>query len=249
MDDLFDLCECDNYDADEIAGHDAEEDIAMPLIGDPAPEFSASTTNGPINFPRDYLGKWVVLFSHPSDFTPVCTSEFVAFQREIEEFSKLNTRLVGLSVGGLSSHLAWLDAIAKMPNGVNITFPLIDDLNMNVARRYGMIHPHSSSVHTVRAVFIIDMGGIIRTILYYPAVLGRNMDEIRRILIGLQVADAFGVAMPANWQVGDDVLAMAPTTTDAVRQHRGKTPWFITYRKLGKDVVYSKIGKSKSGKE
>lgn len=246
MDDLIDLYGC----ADDMSdGEFSVNANRMPLIGDVAPEFSASTTNGPINFPRDFAGKWVVLFSHPSDFTPVCTSEFVAFQRDIEEFAKLNTQLVGLSVGALSSHLAWLDTIAKMPNGVNITFPLIDDLNMSVARQYGMIHPHSSSVHAVRAVFIIDTGGIIRAILYYPAILGRNMGEIRRILTGLQTADAFGVVLPANWQVGDDVLALAPTTADAVRQHRGKTPWFITYRKLGKDVIYSKIGKSKSGKK
>lgn len=246
MDDLIDLYGC----ADDMSdGEFSVNANRMPLIGDVAPEFSASTTNGPINFPRDFAGKWVVLFSHPSDFTPVCTSEFVAFQRDIEEFAKLNTQLVGLSVGALSSHLAWLDAIAKMPNGVNITFPLIDDLSMSVARQYGMIHPHSSSVHAVRAVFIIDTGGIIRAILYYPATLGRNMGEIRRILTGLQTADAFGVALPANWQVGDDVLALAPTTADAVRQHRGKTPWFITYKKLGKDVIYSKIGKSKSGKK
>ena len=246
MDDLIDLYGC----ADDMSdGEFSVNANRMPLIGDVAPEFSASTTNGPINFPRDFAGKWVVLFSHPSDFTPVCTSEFVAFQRDIEEFAKLNTQLVGLSVGALSSHLAWLDTIAKMPNGVNITFPLIDDLNMSVARQYGMIHPHSSSVHAVRAVFIIDTGGIIRAILYYPAILGRNMGEIRRILTGLQTADAFGVALPANWQVGDDVLALSPTTADAVRQHRGKTPWFITYKKLGKDVIYSKIGKSKSGKK
>ena len=246
MDDLIDLYGC----ADDMSdGEFSVNANRMPLIGDVAPEFSASTTNGPINFPRDFAGKWVVLFSHPSDFTPVCTSEFVAFQRDIEEFAKLNTQLVGLSVGALSSHLAWLDAIAKMPNGVNITFPLIDDLSMSVARQYGMIHPHSSSVHAVRAVFIIDTGGIIRAILYYPATLGRNMGEIRRILTGLQTADAFGVALPANWQVGDDVLALAPTTADAVRQHRGKTPWFITYKKLGKDVIYSKIGKSKYGKK
>lgn len=246
MDDLIDLYGC----ADDMSdGEFSVNANRMPLIGDAAPEFSASTTNGPINFPRDFAGKWVVLFSHPSDFTPVCTSEFVAFQRDIEEFAKLNTQLVGLSVGALSSHLAWLDTIAKMPNGVNITFPLIDDLSMSVARQYGMIHPHSSSVHAVRAVFIIDTGGIIRAILYYPATLGRNMSEIRRILTGLQTADAFGVALPANWQVGDDVLALSPTTADAVRQHRGKTPWFITYRKLGKDVIYSKIGKSKSGKK
>ncbi len=250
MDDLFDLCECDNYDEECVVdGAFADDDNRMPLIGDVAPEFSASTTNGPINFPRDFVGKWIVLFSHPSDFTPVCTSEFIAFQREIEGFSKLNTQLVGLSVGALPSHLAWLDAIAKMPNGINITFPLIDDLSMNVARRYGMIHSQSSGSHTVRAVFIIDTSGIIRTILYYPASLGRNMDEIRRILTGLQTADAFGVSTPANWQVGDDVLVQTPTTTDAVRQHRGKNPWFITYRKLEKDVVYSKIGKSKSGKK
>ena len=247
MDDLFDLCECGEYEED--VQHIDSTDDRMPLIGDRAPDFNASTTNGPIKFPDDFSGKWIVFFSHPSDFTPVCTSEFIAFQREIEEFTKLNAQLVGLSVGALASHLAWLDEIKNMSDGATITFPLIDDINMYVAKKYGMIHPHASDTHAVRCVFIIDPKGIIRAILYYPAVLGRNIVEIQRMLVGLQTADAFNVATPANWVAGDDVLVPAPTTFDALRNHKGNNPWFLTYKKLDKDVIYSKIGKQKSGKK
>ncbi len=238
MDDLFDLCEC------------GEKSVkSMPLIGDAAPEFTASTTNGKINFPTDFTGKWVILFSHPSDFTPVCTSEFVAFQRELAEFEELNTKLVGLSVGALSSHLGWFDAIAKMPNGENITFPLIDDLDMRVASLYGMVHPRASGTSAVRAVFIIDQKGIIRAILYYPAILGRNIDEIKRMIIGLQTADAFGVSVPVNWRVGDDVLRPAPQTAVELRRYGNANPWFMTYKKLDKDVILGKIRKQKPGKK
>ena len=243
MDDLFDLCDCGEYE-------DVQTDApSLPLIGAPAPEFSASTTNGPIRFPSDFAGKWIVFFSHPSDFTPVCTSEFIAFQREIDEFEKLNVQLVGLSVGALSSHLAWFDAVEKMPGGAKITFPLIDDMAGKIAKMYGMIHPRMSDTHAVRAAFIIDPNGIIRAILYYPAVLGRNIDEIKRMIIGLQTGDTFGVATPADWTPGDDVLQPAPTTATAMRQESGNHPWFMTYKKLDKDVIFRKIGKTKPSKK
>ena len=243
MDDLFDLCECDEYE-------DAQsEALSMPLIGMPAPEFSASTTNGPIKFPADFAGKWIVFFSHPSDFTPVCTSEFIAFQRELDEFEKLNVQLVGLSIGALSSHLAWFDAIEKMKDGAKITFPLIDDMTGKIAKMYGMIHTKTSDTHAVRAVFIIDPMGTVRAILYYPAVLGRNIAEIKRMIVGLQTGDAFGVAIPANWMPGDDVLQPAPTTVKDVRQETGNHPWFMKYKKLDKDAVFRKIGKQESGKK
>ena len=211
----------------------------MPLIGDIAPEFYASTTNGHIYFPQDFKGKWIVFFSHPSDFTPVCTTEFVAFQRSISDFEKLNTNLIGLSVGALSSHLAWFDAIEKMKDGIKITFPLIDDLNMKIARLYGMIQENASDTHAVRAVFIIDPKTIIRAILFYPATLGRNIEEIKRMLIALQTADKFNIATPANWSVGNDVLVPAPNT--ATKMRKNKEPWFLTYKKLSKREIYDKI--------
>lgn len=233
MHDLFDLCDCDNQLAN----------TTMPLIGDAAPKFNASTTNGPIQFPDDFAGKWVVFFSHPADFTPVCTTEFIEFQNNLKEFEKINTTLLGLSIGGLTSHLGWFDAISKMQNGTNITFPLIDDLNMNVAKLYGMIQAGASDTHAVRAVFIIDPNGIIRTVLYYPASLGRNMSEIWRILVALQTADAFGVATPANWTPGDEVLTPAPTSASELREHDKKIPWFMNYKKLDKKEIYERICK------
>ncbi|MBE6460970.1 MAG: peroxiredoxin [Alphaproteobacteria bacterium] len=243
MDDLFDLCECGEYEDVQTDAH------SIPLIGATAPDFSASTTNGPIKFPQDFAGKWILFFSHPSDFTPVCTSEFIAFQREMDEFEKLNVQLVGLSVGALSSHLAWLDAIEKMKDGAKITFPLIDDLSGKIAKMYGMIQPSASDTHAVRAVFVIDPNGIIRAILYYPAVLGRNINEIKRMIVGLQTGDTFGVAIPANWMPGNDVLRPAPSTATAMRQESGNHPWFMTYQKLDKDVIFRKIGKTKPSKK
>jgi len=213
----------------------------FPLIGEQAPDFVASTTNGPIRFPYDFRGKWVVLFSHPSDFTPVCTTEFIEFQRNLADFEKLNTKLLGLSVGALSSHLAWLDAIAHLDNGAKVTFPLIDDLNMSIAKKYGMIQPNASDTHAVRAVFIIDPNAIIRAILYYPAVLGRNIEEIKRMITALQTADKFKVATGANWNAGDDVLVPAPSTATDMR--KTKKDWFIQYKKLPKKEIYEKICK------
>lgn len=234
MDQLLELCDT------EIC---PKMEQSLPLIGDAAPEFTASTTNGKIKFPDDFAGKWVVFFSHPADFTPVCTTEFIEFQNNLKEFEKINTTLLGLSVGGLTSHLGWFDAISKMQNGTNITFPLIDDLNMNVAKLYGMIQAGASDTHAVRAVFIIDPNGIIRTVLYYPASLGRNMSEIWRILVALQTADAFGVATPANWTPGDEVLTPAPTSASELREHDKKIPWFMNYKKLDKKEIYERICK------
>lgn len=216
----------------------------LPLIGDLAPEFHASTTNGKIHFPNDFRGNWVVLFSHPSDFTPVCTTEFIAFQQYLSEFEKLNTKLIGLSVGALSSHLAWLDAIENMPGGIKITFPLIDDLSMDIAKKYGMIQPNASNTHAVRAVFIIDSNSIVRAILYYPPILGRNIQEILRIVTALRTSVAFNVATGANWNVGDDVLVPAPQTAKDMRKTKSNQPaWFMKYKKLGKKDVYEKITK------
>ncbi len=205
-----------------------------PQIGDTAPAFTAQTTNGTVNFPADYSGRWVILFSHPSDFTPVCTTEFIAFQRVIKQFHDLNTDIIGLSVGAVSSHLGWIDAISKMNGGIDITFPIIDDLSTNVARLYGMIHPATSSTHAVRSVFFIDPNGVIRAILSYPAVLGRNIDEILRMLRGLQMADKYNVAMPANWMPGDKVLAPAPMSTAKMRKNTGGDAWFIKYQNAPK---------------
>src|SRR5574344_2593445 len=183
----------------------------MPRIGEKAPEFKAVTTQGEINFPSDYSGSWVILFSHPADFTPVCTSEFMTFASMEPQFAEYNCKLVGLSVDGLYSHIAWLRTIKekieyKGMKDVEVKFPLIEDITMEVAKKYGMMQPGERSKKAVRAVFFIDPQDIIRTIIYYPLSLGRNFDEIKRVLIGLQTADEFKVALPADWRPGDDVI-------------------------------------------
>ena len=188
-----------------------EENVnRMPLIGEKAPSFTAVTTQGTINFPEDYKGKWVILFSHPADFTPVCTTEFMTFASMADEFKALNTELVGLSVDSLYAHIAWLRKIQEIEwknfKNIEVKFPLIEDIRMDVAKKYGMIQPSQSNTQAVRAVFFVDPNGIIRTILYYPLSLGRNFDEIKRIILALQKADSDKVATPANWRPGDDVI-------------------------------------------
>lgn len=183
----------------------------MPLIGDDAPSFTATTTQGKINFPQDYAGKWVILFSHPADFTPVCTSEFMTFASMQDEFKSMNTELIGLSVDSLYAHIAWLRTIKEKIkwNGmsdVEVNFPLIEDISMDVANKFGMIQPNQSNTQAVRAVFVIDPNAKIRTILYYPLTTGRNFDEIKRIIQALQKADKDHVATPANWRPGQDVI-------------------------------------------
>ena len=185
--------------------------VSMPRIGEKAPEFQAVTTQGNINFPNDYQGKWVILFSHPADFTPVCTTEFMTFAKMEKEFNDLNCNLVGLSVDGLYSHIAWLRTIKEkiqfrdMKN-IEVQFPLIEDITMEVAKKYGMIQPGESSTKAVRAVFFIDPKCIIRAIIYYPLSLGRNFDELKRALIAMQTADKYSIATPADWRPGEDVI-------------------------------------------
>lgn len=228
----------------------------MPRIGDKAPEFEAVTTQGKISFPGDYKGKWVILFSHPADFTPVCTSEFMTFGKMQDEFEALNCQLVGLSVDGNSSHMAWLRTIRekidwKGMKGIDIRFPLIDDVSMNVSRKYGMIQPSESETKAVRAVFYVDPKGIIRTIIYYPLSLGRNFDELKRVLVALQTADEFSVALPADWRPGDEVIVPNPGTMDAVEERMRKQAengtkcydWFFCTKPIAKEEIEKKLKK------
>ncbi|MFA6593384.1 MAG: peroxiredoxin [Bacteroidales bacterium] len=228
----------------------------MPRIGDNAPEFKAVTTQGPINFPSDFKGKWKILFSHPADFTPVCTSEFMTFGSMAKEFEDLNCQLVGLSVDGLHSHIAWLRTIRekidwKGKKNVEVKFPLIEDITMNVAKLYGMIQPGESTTSAVRAVFFIDPQNKIRTIMYYPLSLGRNFDEIKRVLIGLQTVDNFGVALPADWRPGDEVIVPPAGSCGVAKErmddHADKDlhcyDWFFCTKQLSKETVESKLGK------
>jgi peroxiredoxin 2/4 len=220
-----------------------EEDqvTRMPLIGEMAPEFHAVTTQGEINFPQDYYGRWVILFSHPADFTPVCTTEFMTFASMIKEFKELGTELVGISIDSIYSHIAWLRKIREFSwkdiKHVDVTFPLIADVTMEIAKKYGMLHPGYSNTQTVRAVFIIDPEGIIRAILYYPASTGRNMQEIKRMVIALQKADCDMVATPANWMPGDDVIIPPPGTCGAamerverVNENMYCLDWFLCFQ-------------------
>ena len=214
----------------------------MPLLGDRAPEFEAVTTQGNIHFPNDYEGKWVILFSHPADFTPVCTTEFMTFGSMIDEFKAMNVELVGLSVDSLYAHIAWLRKIQELEwNGkknINVTFPLIEDIRMEVSTKYGMIQPGQSNTQAVRAVFVIDPKGIIRTILYYPLSTGRNFDEIKRIIQALQKADSDQCATPADWRPGDDVIVptagscgTAKDRMDNQTDEQYCLDWFMCFRK------------------
>lgn len=222
--------------------------VAMPRIGDKAPAFKAVTTQGMINFPEDYSGSWVILFSHPADFTPVCTSEFMTFSHMEKKFNGANCKLVGLSVDGLYSHIAWLRTIKekieyKGMKDVEVKFPLIEDITMEVAKKYGMIQPGEATTKAVRAVFFIDPKGVIRTIIYYPLSLGRNFDELYRVVVALQTADAFSVATPADWRPGDDVI-VPPAGSCGVAKDRmeGKEEmkcydWFFCTKPLAKEKI------------
>lgn len=214
----------------------------MPLIGDAAPSFVAKTTQGEIHFPEDYKGKWVILFSHPADFTPVCTTEFMTFATMSDEFKALNTELLGLSVDSLYAHIAWLRKIQELEwNGmkhVEVKFPLIEDIRMEVANKFGMIQPGQSNTQAVRAVFVIDPSAKIRTILYYPLSTGRNFDEIKRIILALQKADKDSVATPANWRPGDDVIVPTAGSCGTAKERMDNQTddqycldWFMCFRK------------------
>jgi peroxiredoxin (alkyl hydroperoxide reductase subunit C) len=207
----------------------------LPLIGDPAPEFEAESTHGMISL-ADYRGKWVVLFSHPADFTPVCTTEFIGFAQRSDEFAKRNVQLIGNSVDSIFSHIGWVQSI-KANSGVDVEFPIIADLEMKVAAAYGMIHPESNGTNAVRAVFVIDDKGIIRAMVYYPLNAGRNIDEILRLVDALQTADREGVSCPANWTPGDEVVVAAPRTTADLAKRLSDdtldlTDWYLAKKSL-----------------
>ena len=219
-----------------------EERLAMPLIGDKAPAFHAVTTQGEIDFPKDYEGKWVILFSHPADFTPVCTTEFMTFGAMISEFKDINCELVGLSVDSLYSHIAWLRKIQELEwkdkKHIEVKFPLIEDIRMEIAKQYGMIQPNQSNTQAVRAVFVIDPKGIIRTILYYPLSTGRNFAEIKRIVIALQKADKDKCATPADWQPGEDVIIPTAGSCGVAKQRMEDKSddkycldWFLCFKR------------------
>ena len=221
---------------------DIENSVSsMPLIGDPAPAFRSMTTMGKVNFPEDYKGKWVVFCSHPADFTPVCTTEFIALARRAEEFREINTELLGLSIDSLHSHLAWAESIEHIDLGgkgkVKIPFPIVADITMSVAKAYGMLQTVAKT-QTVRAVFIIDPDSIIRAILFYPMSTGRNIDEIKRIILSLQKHDADNVSTPADWNPGDPVVMGAPLTLEAAKNRMESADddmipysWYLTMKK------------------
>jgi peroxiredoxin (alkyl hydroperoxide reductase subunit C) len=224
----------------------------MPRIGEKAPSFSAVTTQGEINFPADYSGNWVILFSHPADFTPVCTSEFITFASMEKKFEDAGCKLVGLSVDGLYSHIAWLRTIKdkieyKNHKNVEVNFPLIEDITMEVAKKYGMIQPGESSTKAVRAVFFVDPKGIIRAIIYYPLSLGRNFEELYRALIAMKAADEFSIATPADWQPGDDVIVPTAGSCGVAKERMENKKdmkcydWFFCTKPIDKNTVLKKV--------
>ncbi|MGQ9504071.1 MAG: peroxiredoxin [Thermogutta sp.] len=220
-----------------------DQPTRLPLIGERAPAFSARTTQGEISFPKDFEGSWVVFFSHPADFTPVCTTEFMTFAAMQDEFAKRNCKLLGLSIDSIYAHIAWLRTIYekieyKGLKNIEITFPVIEDLKMEVSRLYGMLQPAASTTQAVRAVFIIDPKGIVRAILYYPLSNGRDINEILRLLIALQTSDQYGVATPANWRPGDDVIVPPPGSCGTAKERVTKPDpdvkcldWFMCLKK------------------
>ncbi|MDD5679284.1 MAG: peroxiredoxin [Kiritimatiellae bacterium] len=221
----------------------------IPLIGDDAPAFKAETTQGPIDFPADFKGKWVILFSHPADFTPVCTTEFMTFATMMPEFEALNCKLVGLSIDSLHSHIAWLRTIKeklefKGMKNVEVTFPLIVDIKMEISKKYGMLQPNADDTKAVRAVFFVDPAGKIRALLYYPLSNGRNFQEIKRLLVAMQTSDANKVATPADWQPGDDVIIPPPGSCGAAKDRVEKSDkdvkcydWFFCTKPLSKELA------------
>lgn len=183
----------------------------IPRIGDAAPDFTAQTTHGEIALSKWQDGKWVVLFSHPADFTPVCTTELTEFGKRYADFEKRNTKLIGISIDSIHAHLAWIQNMKKVLD-IQLPFPLIADLNTSVAQKYGMIHPGASDTVTVRALFVIDPKQTIRAVIYYPLNVGRSIDEVLRLVDALQTADKHAVALPANWKPGEDVIVPPPKT-------------------------------------
>jgi peroxiredoxin (alkyl hydroperoxide reductase subunit C) len=207
---------------------------SLPRLNEPAPDFKAVSTQGEISLSQ-FKGKWVVLFSHPADFTPVCTTEFVEFARNQEEFEKRNVQLIGLSIDSIYAHIAWVRNM-EQNFGVQIKFPLIADLDTKVAVAYGMIHPGAASTATVRCVFIIDDKGVVRAMIYYPLTNGRNIDEIIRLIDALQTHEQHKVATPANWRPGDKVIVPPPVTQEGaakrVEEPYEVTEWYFSKKQI-----------------
>ncbi|MEN8137225.1 MAG: peroxiredoxin [Bacteroidota bacterium] len=210
---------------------------SMPRIGDKAPNFKAKTTKGDIEFHDYATDKWVVMFSHPADFTPVCTTEMTGFAQRKSEFDALNTELIGLSIDSIHSHLAWVNNV-KEKTGVYFDFPIIADLDMKVSKKYGMLQPNEHETAAVRAVFFIDPSKKIRLIMYYPLNVGRNMDEILRVLEGLQLSDEHKVALPLNWKKGDKVIVPPPANLDEMNErisneaYEDKVDFYLMKKKI-----------------
>ena len=211
-----------------------EKTYGFPRLNEPAPDFTAPTTHG-MKTLSDYKGKWVVLFSHPADFTPVCTTEFIAFAKAHDKFLAMNTDLIGLSIDSVHSHIAWVRNI-KQNFGVEVKFPVIADLSMEVAAKYGMIQPGASNTSAVRAVFVIDDKGILRAMVYYPLSNGRQIDEFLRIVKALQTSDKYGVATPENWHEGDKVIVPPPATVDGAEKRVNEgyecVDWYFCKKQL-----------------
>jgi peroxiredoxin (alkyl hydroperoxide reductase subunit C) len=210
---------------------------SFPRLGQPAPSFQAETTHGTLRL-EDFKGSWLILFSHPADFTPVCTTEFVAFAQIAPELKKRNVELLGLSIDSTYSHIAWIRNIEHHFK-VEIPFPVIADLNKEVATLYGMIMPGESKTETSRCVFVIDPNQIVRAMIYYPLTTGRNMDEILRLIDALQTTDKHGVATPANWRPGDMVIVPPPKTVEAAAERATMpgiecTDWYFSKKALPK---------------
>lgn len=213
-----------------------EQVTSMPRIGDVAPDFEALTTKGMIKMSEFAKDKWTVMFSHPADFTPVCTTEMSGFAIRKPEFDALNAELLGLSIDSIHAHLGWVQNVREN-TGVYFDFPIIADIDMKVSKLYGMLQPNESETAAVRAVFFIDPAKKIRLIMYYPLNVGRNMDEILRVLDALQVSDENGVAMPLDWKRGDKVICPPPKSLDALNERLAddsleKVTWYLAKKNI-----------------
>jgi len=213
-----------------------ETATGIPRIGDTAPDFKANTTHGELSFSEWQAGKWVILFSHPADFTPVCSTELSEFARRSKEFGDLDTKLMGLSVDSIHSHMAWRENLRSLFD-VEIGFPMVADVDMKVAKQFGMIHDNTSATATVRAVFVIDPKRTIRALVYYPMNVGRNIDEVKRLLLGLQTADKNACACPVDWKPGQDVIVPPPKSEKELAErdsHKeyNKRDFYLRTRKL-----------------
>jgi len=228
--------------ANQVFSQDTKE-VRIPLIGETAPSFTAESTNGKITFPDDYYGKWKILFSHPAAFTPVCSSELIELAEMQNDLEKMDTKVIVVSTDGLNSHIAWKKSMESLRykdrETPKINFPLISDNGLEVSKKYGMIHSYSSTTRDIRGVFIIDPNDKIRAIFFYPMNVGRNMDEIKRTVMALQMADGKNILTPANWLPGNEVLIPAPKTeADADKLAAKKDPdlrelaWYMWFKKM-----------------